>query len=257
MVRGGRGAKMNPGEYANLSAAEERMWWFRGMKRILLRLLDPVARRMGSGRVLEVGCGTGAMARLLESRYGWQVTPADLSAEGLRHARANGCARLVRCDGLRLPFPDASFDALITLDMLVHLEPGEERAAFREFARVLKPGGMLILRAAAFRFLSSRHSAYVGERQRYRRCQVRREAESSGMRVVRATYANCFLLPVALLKFRVWEPLASAPPASAVRLGPRWLEAGLHAVLAAEALLLGCGVNLPLGQSILLVAEKR
>lgn len=247
---------MNPGEYANLSAAEERMWWFRGMKRILLRLLDPLARRHRLRQVLEVGCGTGSIARLLQSRYGWQVTPTDLSAEGLGHARRNGCVRLVRCDALRLPFPDASFDAVVTLDMLVHLEPGQEKTVFAEFSRVLRPGGILLLRAAAFQALWSRHSTYVGERQRYTRARLKREAEAHGLRILRATYANSFLLPVAFLKFRFWEPLTAAPPASGVTLGPRWLEEGLHAALALEARLIGAGLDLPLGQSVVLVARK-
>lgn len=248
---------MNPGEYANLSAVEERMWWFRGMKRILLGILDTLAGRSRVRDVLEVGCGTGAIARLLERRFGWQVTPTDLSEVGLTHARESGLRRLVRCDGLRLPFPDGSFDALITLDMLVHLQPGQEKVAFSEFTRILRPGGTLVLRAAAFQALRSRHSDYVGERQRYTRAQLRREAERQGLRVVRATYANMFLLPVAWLKFRVWEPLSSAPVASGVELGPPWLEEGLHAPLALEAALIGAGINLPLGQSILLIAEKR
>lgn len=247
---------MNPGEYLNLRAAEERMWWFRGMKQILLRLLDPLAQRRRIRHVLEIGCGTGAMARLLQSRYGWQVTPTDLSAEGLRHAREAGSLRLVRCNALRLPFPDESFDALITLDMLVHLEPGEEQTAFREFARVLRPDGILVLRAAAFNVLSSRHSAYVGERQRYTRAQLRRQAEAHGLHVERATYANSFLLPVAFLKFRVWEPLTSAPVASGVGLGPRWLESALYSVLALESRLIGSGLNLPAGQSVCLLARK-
>lgn len=256
MVRGSFHEPMNPGEYANLSAAEERMWWFRGMKEILLRLLDPLANQRRIRHVLEVGCGTGVTARLLERRYGWRVTPTDLSAEGLRHAHANGCLRLVRCDALRLPFPDHSFDALVTLDMLVHLEPGLEKQALVEFARVLRPGGIFVLRAAAFQALRSRHSTYVGERQRYTRARLRREAAAHGLRILRATYANSFLLPVAFLKFRVWEPLTSAPVASGVGLGQRWLEAGLFAALAAEARLIGAGLDLPLGQSVLLVAEK-
>lgn len=247
---------MNPGEYANLEAAEERMWWFRGMKQILFGLLDPLAARRGRARVLEVGCGTGAMARLLQRRYGWEVVPCDLSEEGLRSARRSGTLRLVRGDTLRLPFGAAGFDALLTLDMLVHLAPGEERQAFDEFARVLKPGGLLILRAAAFHALRSRHSGYVGERQRYSRARLRREAERCGLRILRATYANSLLLPVAWAKFRLWEPLTRAPVASSVGLGPAWLEKALHAVLSLEAAAIAAGLDLPLGQSVLLVAER-
>ncbi len=248
---------MNPGEYRNLEAAEQRMWWFRGMRRILFQLLDPLAAQMPLARLLEIGCGTGAIARQISARYGWQVTPTDVSHHALHSAAALGSLRLLQCDTLRLPFPASTFDAVLSLDMLVHLEPGQESTAFAEFARVLKPGGLLILRAAAFHALRSRHSAYVGERQRFSRAQLTALAHRHGLHIHRATYANSLLLPIAFAKFRLWEPLTQAPPASAVSLGPPWLEALLYSALHAESAFLSTGRNLPLGQSILLLARKR
>ncbi len=247
---------MNPGEYANLDAAEQRMWWFRGMRSILYRLVDDAVRGREVRSVLEAGCGTGLLARQLQRRYGWTLTPMDLSADGLAVARRNGGLRLVQADTLQLPFGRACFDALITLDMLVHLLPGEELRAMDEFARVLRPGGLLILRAAAFHALRSRHSQYVGERQRFNLPQLKSAVQASGFRVLRATYANTLLLPVALVRFRLWEPLTGAPVHSGVRLGPGWLEALLYSVLAAEAAWLGAGMNLPAGQTAILLAEK-
>ena len=74
---------------------------------------------------------------------------------------------------------------------------------------------------------------------------------------MRITYANSLLLPVALFKFRIWEPLTGAPPASGVEPMPPWLDRLLGGALAVEAKLIGAGVNLPLGQSVLLVGRKR
>lgn len=247
---------MNPFEFACLAAAEERMWWFRGMRRILFMLLDREAGGRAIRRVAEIGCGTGYLARQLERRYGWDVTALDLEAEGLRHGRAAGMRRLVQGDMRRLPFAPASFDALLAMDSLVHLPPGSEREAFAEFARVVRRGGLLVVRAAAFRWLRSRHSEWVGERQRVTLKAMKEWAGEAGFRTVRATYANTLLLPVALAKFRIVEPLLKARPASGVKVGPKWLEGPLYSALWLESEWLKRGGRLPAGQSAILVAER-
>ena len=66
-----------------------------------------------------------------------------------------------------LPFAVEAFDALLSMDVLVHLKRGEEVRALSEFARVLKPGGLLVLRLGALNALRSRHSEFVRERQRF------------------------------------------------------------------------------------------
>lgn len=247
---------MNPAEFAHLAAAEDRMWWFRGMRRILFDVLDPLARTRPFRHVLEAGCGTGANALALARRYGWRLTPVDLSTEGLRHARAAGVPRLVQADIAALPFADACFDLLLSLDVLPHFAPGGESAPLAEFARVLEPGGWLVIRCAALRILRSRHSEFVHERQRYTRGRLTAAIRAQGFRIRRATYLNSLLLPVALAKFRLWEPLTRARPASGVSLPPPWLNRALEAPLRVEAALLRRGVDLPAGQSLLVLAQR-
>jgi len=60
-----------------------------------------------------------------------------------------------------------------------------------------------------------------------------------------------------LFKFRVWEPLTNAPPASGVAPLPGWLDTAFGGLLSLEAKLVGAGINLPVGQSVLLVGRKR
>lgn len=92
-----------------------------------------------TGRVLDLCCGTGDIARRMTGR----VVGVDFTAEMLRvaAARATG-ARWVRADALRLPFPDHSFDVVTIgygLRNLADLEAG-----LREICRVLRPGGKLV-----------------------------------------------------------------------------------------------------------------
>lgn len=249
-------APMNPAEFENIRAVEQDFWWYRGMRKIFFRMLDPMLKGRRIARVLEAGCGTGYFSRILQKEHGWPVVPMDISGEGLRHALALGVAKPVQGDVSSLPFASGTFDLVLSLDVLPHLPRGDEQGAIREMARVAAPGGLVVVRAAALDILRSRHSEYVFERQRFTRRQLAEAMSAAGIRLLRCTYANAFLLPVALAKFRIWEPLSRAPLASGVEPSPPWLDRLLHTPLAVESAWLGMGRDLPLGQSLILIGER-
>jgi SAM-dependent methyltransferase len=248
---------MNPAEFANIAQAEKNFWWYRGMEQILFRLLDPVFKARPPVRdVVEVGCGTGYMASRLADRYGWRMFPTDLQYEGLRYGLEQGMQRMAQAEIGALPFPDRQFDALATFDVIVYVPRGGEGRIIGELARVVKPGGLLILRTAALEVLRSHHAQFTGELQRYTRSQILRLARESGIRVLRCTYANTLLMPVALAKFRIIEPLTGAGPSSGVQPVAPWLDRLLYGALEREARWLGSGRDLPIGQSLILIGEK-
>lgn len=247
---------MNPAEFANIAVSEQRFWWYRGMREILFGILDPLVAKRRLTRALDAGCGTGYFAKLVEQRYETPTFAVDYSSEGLMHGRRMGLRRLTRCDVGQLPFADASFDLVLSMDVIVHFEQGEELPALKEMARVLGPSGLLALRVSAFDGLRSRHSEFAQERQRFTRARLRAQVERAGLRELRSTYANTLLAPVAFAKFRIWEPLTKQAPASGVVPVAPWLDRALHVPLALEAKWLRAGGNLPFGQSLILIAES-
>jgi SAM-dependent methyltransferase len=96
--------------------------------------------------VLEVGCGAGLGLGWL-ARRARRVTGGDFTAASLLLARRhyNGRVPLLRLDAARLPFRDGSFDAVILFETLYYLERPPECIA--ECARVLRPGGLLLIGA--------------------------------------------------------------------------------------------------------------
>ena len=107
-------------------------------------LLDQVVVPSARGRVLDLGCGVGAMTRRLVDRGAARPVGVDLSIDQAREARRltpPAGATFLAADGAALPFPDAAFDLVYTSWFFEHVPLA--RAAFCEALRVLAPGGSL------------------------------------------------------------------------------------------------------------------
>ncbi len=92
-------------------------------------------------RVLDVGCNSGEMMKLLQTGKSCDVFGVDVSAKALRIARKKGL-KVKNASAEKLPFPDATFDVVILREVLVHIH--EPLKALKEIRRVLKPEGFLL-----------------------------------------------------------------------------------------------------------------
>src|SRR4051794_25052017 len=94
--------------FPELFAAEDQHFWFRGRNRVIAATIRRAVRDFPPGyRVLEVGCGTGYVLRMLEREcHGAEVLGAELSDEGVAFARERVSCPVVRADVYALPFAD-------------------------------------------------------------------------------------------------------------------------------------------------------
>jgi len=114
--------------------------WRAGQERRLDMILRAAGERV-RGRVLENGCGVGMYAaRLNES--GGTVTGLEYDLPRAREALARA-ARVVNAAGEGLPFPSGHFDLVLSHEVIEHVL--DDRRAVAEIARVLRPGGRLVL----------------------------------------------------------------------------------------------------------------
>jgi SAM-dependent methyltransferase len=118
---------------------------------------DAALRLLGepSGRLLDVGCGTGAHTAAF-AEHGWEVLGVDLSEDQLRLAR-NRSLNVLQADAAELPFDDESFDAVVS--MWTHTDVDDFSALLGEAARVLS-------RDRPFVYVGA-HPCFVGPHSRF------------------------------------------------------------------------------------------
>jgi ubiquinone/menaquinone biosynthesis C-methylase UbiE len=126
--------------------------WFRGQGRELRRRAATLARLRPDEQMLDVGCGTGTLALEVARRVGRAggVAGVDPSPEQIARARAKAARRHLPIEfqvGVieQLPFPDQTFDVVLSTLMMHHLPAPLKRQGLAEIARVLKPGGRLVI----------------------------------------------------------------------------------------------------------------
>lgn len=239
-------------EYGRMFGVEDHHWWYRGMERITRAILDRHLPHAQSRRILDAGCGTGgAMASYLPD-YG-TVTGVDISPLALGLCRVRKLSRLARASVLELPFASGIFDVIASFDVLYMVD--HEVRTVEEFHRVLRPGGHVLLRVAAYNWLRGEHDITVRTAHRYTVPEVRRLLGQAGFEIVKATYANAFLFPLAAGKRLLERVFPPAPDASDLTFAQGSLDGLFRRILASEAPLASRS-GLPFGLSILALARK-
>ncbi|HEV8613483.1 MAG TPA: class I SAM-dependent methyltransferase [Gemmatimonadales bacterium] len=242
---------MDAEQYRIMYEAESVHWWYRGMRQAALELL---ARYLAPGRtyeLLDAGCGTGGTTQHLR-RFG-VVTGVDFSGKALRYASKRDLHRLVRASIESLPFAEGSFDAVTTFDVVYHRAVGDDRVALSELHRVLRPGGIVLIREPAFDWLRGAHDVGIHTQRRFTVGHLAERLRQAGFEVRHASYANMLLFPLAVAKRTAERFLPTAPADLSVPAAP--LNLAFQAVLALERIL-ARRVSLPVGLSAVVVGQR-
>jgi SAM-dependent methyltransferase len=234
--------------------AEDRHFWFKGLRRSSRVMLDAELKGRRLHRVVDCGSGTGRNLDWL-SDYGTAVgverSPAGL-AVALAHRRP-----VVRGSVAALPIASGSIDLATSFDVLYCLPDEVEPVALGEMVRVLRPGGLALFNVAALDILHGSHSALTMELRRYTRARLRARLEAAGLRVERMSFTNCstFPLTLAVRVFDRWSGRAAKPSDADLQVPSAPVNAILDLALAAEAQVMRF-MNLPIGTSLLCLARR-
>jgi SAM-dependent methyltransferase len=145
--------------------------------------------------IADIGCSTGFLLEDVRAAYpSATLVGADLIAGGLEKAhRLVPSARLLRADACDLPIADASIDAIVSANLLEHVP--DDRAALREFARVLSPGGRAVIVVPAGPRTYDYYDRFLGHERRYARHELASKCSDAGLEILADSYIGSLLYP--------------------------------------------------------------
>lgn len=243
---------MQTDEYRKLAETEDRMWYFHALNRRLAHWLGRLLPA-GPARVLDAGCGTGGLIKALRrANAAWRVSGLDFMPLACALARQRTGMEIVEGSITALPFGRAEFDAVVSADVVCQVEDGG--LALREFARVVRPGGVVLVNVPAYRWLWSYHDDACQTKHRYTRTELAALFRAAGLEPVHAGYANLLPLPLIAARRKLFPP---ARPTSDVRAYPAPVEAVFAGMAALEHAWTKRGAPLPAGSSVFVAGVKR
>ena len=229
---------------------EETHWWYQALHRLIFQTLEAELPDWREKKILDVGCGTGAILKQLGNPE--RNVGIDLAPEAISFCRERGLSNVEQGDIHALPFPDASFDAVICSSVLYHQWVSDIEGAVREMGRVLRPGGLVLVNVPAFAFLHSAHDEAVMTARRFRKPEIRQLLQKQNFRIRRLTYWTTFLFPLAV----VARTLGGSKMGRDFETeGASITQRALGVIMAFELRLLR-RISMPFGVALLAVARK-
>lgn len=244
---------MDSSYYQEYAATEDKHWWFAARRDILRKILRKWLPPDPARRILDVGCGTGAMLELLRE-FG-KAEGLDSSENAINHCRQRLGLDIELHEGDipgKLP-PGRSYDVVTAFDVIEHI--ADPLAALRQVRQLLTPSGLFICTVPAFQFLWGPHDEINHHYRRYARADLVAELKQSGFRVHWTSYFNTLLfLPIAL--YRLWNKatIGDKPPKSDLSAAPACINRLLRSILSAERVVLPT-CSLPFGVSLVAIAQ--
>jgi SAM-dependent methyltransferase len=242
---------MDISAYAVEAEAEAAHWWFMGRRRLFSREINKAGLARTS-RVLEVGTSTGANLRLLRDLGFNTLDGIDFNPEAIRYCREKGLGFVQRGDVCSLPFVNGSFDFVLATDIIEHVD--DDLQALREIARVLGPGGKVLITVPAFPILWGLQDRVSQHKRRYSKRELVDRVTRAGFAIEVCYYFN-FLLFVPIWIGRRLIDILSLDVQNENQINSRLLNKILYAIFAADTAISPI-VRPPFGVSVLIIASK-
>ena len=173
--------------YDAVREAEARHFWFAARTDLILSVMRRRIGPLDGRRLLDIGCGTGFVLQALE-RAGADAWGIDMHLAALDHARTRVAGPLLWSQAARLPFLD-DFDVVSLFDVIEHA--ADDVAVLSEAARVLRPGGSVVVTVPAGPHMWTQYDSVIGHKRRYTRESLKSVFTRSGLAVAAVQYFNC------------------------------------------------------------------
>lgn len=241
---------MDLATYAVEAEIERDHWWFVGRR----RLFSSVIGGLGLDRaadILDIGTSTGTNLRMLRELGFGRVTGLDSSEVAVKFCSDKGLGSVELGDACNLPFADNRFDLVLATDVIEHVD---DVAALGEIARVLAPGGSVLISVPTFMALWGLQDDVAHHKRRYLMGEVTERVQRAGLSIERSYYFN-FLLFVPIWAARKIIRLMGVKLSSENQVNSPVINSILGAIFSAD-IALAPRLKMPFGVSALVLARK-
>ena len=228
------------------------------MREITDAVLEHQLKNRSSLQILDAGCGTGFNIAHYSRLGPHRVFGLDLSNDAIGFVSKRGIRRICQASVNEIPYASATFDLVLSFDVLCQGERPPVEGGLREMQRVLRPGGYIFVRVPAYSWMRSSHDLEVDTRRRFTRPELAQKISEAGFQVDWISYANCFLFPAVVVR-RLLLKTIGIGEGSDVRPLPAalgWINPLFLRILKLEATLFKHRFPLPFGLSIVCRARK-
>ena len=176
--------------YAQEAVVEATHWWFVGRRELFAA---EIARAgiLNDARVLDIGTSTGTNLRMLRELGYRHVMGLDSSQDAIRFCEEKGLGPVQRGDVCAMPFEDESFDLVLATDIVEHVD--DDIRAVQEIARVLAPGGTVLITVPAFESLWGLQDKVAQHKRRYTQKVLAKTIAGATLQMTRCYYFNYLL----------------------------------------------------------------
>ncbi len=183
---------MNPEEYTKLAQIETKHWFYAGKRDIVSWWIERVHPLKRNHLLVDCGAGMGKFVQEMQARC--QVYAVDNHEESLSVLKTKlGSDRVLRGTCGEIPIQAASVDTLTALDVLEHVE--DDVAGVREFARVVRSQGVVVITVPALPALWSDWDVVLHHYRRYTRSSLLKIIPTDQFEVLHCAYINVAALP--------------------------------------------------------------
>lgn len=205
--------------------AEDKHPWYRAR----LSLVKNWGRNIPPNSIgLDIGCGSGAAAQLLQQQFNLMPIGLDISKFAVDASKERG-VKTLQVDVTKLPIEEASQDFVLALDVIEHIE--DRHILLNEMFRVLRPGGKGLITVPAHSWLWSNHDVLNHHFRRYSKQLLLEDLVEAGFLLKSVRWWNSIFLPyIYLTRFA-----KRGKESSEFELPPRLLQVLVNFILTTEA----------------------
>lgn len=179
----------------SLYIQEEKHFWFIARKEFILR--NAINYVQLKEKIIEIGAGTGNVARYLQKNGYNNISVGEMHLNGLRYAQDYGMKECYQFDLLDTPFKN-EFDTVCMFDVLEHIT--DDCLALQNVYQMLNEEGKILLTVPAHMWLWNRDDVIAGHKIRYTRKELVQSLKSNGFEILSARYFFMNITPLLFLR---------------------------------------------------------